>query len=95
MRIALSLIVVAAIASAALLCTSADARYRFAERCYEKGHFETASFLCKMALKRTPRHAPSRALYTEIEFILGRGKATPPSCDYSRFMQIPSRATNP
>lgn len=90
MRIALSLIVVAAVASAALFCTPADARYRVAERCYEKGHFETAAFLCEMAFRRNPQHAPARALYTEVQFILGRGKATPPSCDYDRFLQ-----TNP
>lgn len=95
MRIALSLIVVAAIVSAALCCTSADVRYRFAERCYEKGHFEAASFLCELALRRNPQHAAARALYTEVQFIQGRGKATPFSCDYSRFMEIPRPTINP
>jgi hypothetical protein len=96
MRIGLSLIALAAMASAAFVFTSADVRYRVAEHCYQKGDFEKAAILCEKALQPNPRHAPSRALYTEIQFILGKGKATEShACDYSRCMSGSFITTSP
>ena len=88
MRIALGMIVLAAVGALALYMTSADARYHSAGLLYQQGDFEKASILCQKALQRNPRHAAARALYTELQFILGRGKATWSHCgEYDRFMR--------
>jgi len=87
MRVALGMLAVAAVAAGALYLSSADVRYRHAELLYQKGDFEKALLLCEKALQRNPGHAPTRALYTEIQFILGVGKATPNNGEYDRFMR--------
>lgn len=76
----------AVVAALAILLSSADRRYRWADALFERGHFETALFVCEQALQRDPRHRPARALFTELQFILGRGKATPYNGEYDRFM---------
>jgi hypothetical protein len=81
------MIALGAVGVLALVWTSADARYRCAERLFQKGEFENASILCERALLCNPRHAATRALYTELQFILGKGKATPSSGAYDGFMQ--------
>jgi hypothetical protein len=71
----------------ARLCPpTAEDRYRLAERFYEAGDFEKSELECQKALRMNPGHAPSRALFTEVSFILGQGKASPSTLDYDRFM---------
>jgi hypothetical protein len=86
MRIALGLIALTAVAAVAPFLTTADVRYRFAERLYQMEQFEAASFLCDKALSRNPNHAPARALRTEVEFILGRGHASSYRGEFDVFM---------
>lgn len=66
---------------------SAEDQYRLAERCFQRGDFEKSRLECQRALRRNPIHAPSRALFTEVSFILGEGKATPSRIDYSPYMR--------
>jgi len=87
MRIALGMISFAAVGVLAFEMTTADIRYQSAELLYQQGEFERASLLCEKTLLLNPHHAPTRALYTEIQFILGRGKATPNTGEYDHFMQ--------
>jgi tetratricopeptide (TPR) repeat protein len=86
MRIALGMLAAAAVAALALFISSAEARYRHAELLYQKGDFEKALLQCEKALQRNPRHAAAGALVTEVQFILGRGKATPATAEYDHFM---------
>src|SRR5579862_8680868 len=67
--------------------SQADEHYRLAERYYTAGDFEKAEIECQKALELSSNHAPARALYTEVQFILGKGKATPATKEYDSFMQ--------
>jgi Flp pilus assembly secretin CpaC/tetratricopeptide (TPR) repeat protein len=67
--------------------SQADEHYRLAERYYTAGDFEKGEIECQKALQLSANHAPARALYTEIQFILGRGKATPLVKEFDSFMQ--------
>jgi hypothetical protein len=85
---------IAALASREIaLRRRADEIYRRAERFYQAGDFEKSIVCCNAALRGMPSHAPTRALKTELELILGQGKAslTPP-VDYSRYMRGASLA---
>src|SRR6185295_6888467 len=66
--------------------SQADEHYRLAERYFQAGDFEKAEIECQKALQLSANHAPSRALYTEVQFILGKGKATPQTAEYDKFM---------
>jgi Flp pilus assembly secretin CpaC/tetratricopeptide (TPR) repeat protein len=66
--------------------SQADEHYRLAERYFQAGDFEKAEIECQKALQLSANHAPSRALYTEVQFILGKGKATPATAEYDKFM---------
>ena len=55
--------------------TVTGGKYRFAERTYQAGDFEKAEVACRRALEWDPSHAPARALFMEVQFILGRGRA--------------------
>ncbi len=65
----------------------ADDHYRLAERYYQAGKFDEATIECEKALRIDPSHAPSKALYHEIQFVMGRAPATPQSFEYDRFMK--------
>ena len=80
------MLLVAAVAAGALFVTSAEALYFSAELLYQKGDFEKAVLRCERALRRNPRHAPAKALFTELQFLLGRGQATPVTGDDDRCM---------
>ncbi len=67
--------------------SQADEHYRLAERYYTAGDFEKATIECQKALQLSPNHAPARALFTEVQFILGQGKATPVIEEYDKFMK--------
>ena len=67
--------------------SQADEHYRLAERYYTAGDFEKATIECQKALQLSPNHAPARALFTEVQFILGQGKATPVTEEYDKFMK--------
>jgi Flp pilus assembly secretin CpaC/tetratricopeptide (TPR) repeat protein len=67
--------------------SQADEHYRLAERYYTAGDFEKAEVECQKALQLSSNHAPARALYTEVQFLLGKGKATPASQEYDSFMK--------
>ena len=67
--------------------SQADEHYRLAERYYTAGDFEKAEVECQKALQLSSNHAPARALYTEVQFILGKGKATPATQEYDSFMK--------
>ena len=67
--------------------SQADEHYRLAERYYTAGDFEKAEIECQKALQLSSNHAPARALYTEVQFILGKGKATPATQEYDSFMK--------
>lgn len=67
--------------------SQADEHYRLAERYYTAGDFEKATSECQKALQLSPNHAPARALFTEVQFILGQGKATPVTDEYDKFMK--------
>jgi type II secretory pathway component GspD/PulD (secretin) len=67
--------------------SQADEHYRLAERYYGAGDFEKAELECEKALKLHTDHAPARALWLEVQFILGRGKATPASEEYDKYMK--------
>jgi tetratricopeptide (TPR) repeat protein len=67
--------------------SQADEHYRLAERYYTAGDFEKAEVECQKALTLSGNHAPARALLTEVQFILGKGKATPATKEYDSFMQ--------
>ena len=62
-----------------------DVLYRRAERLYQAGDFEKASLLCERALHLNSSHAPARALFTEVQFILGQGKASPAPAGYDKY----------
>src|SRR5204863_869153 len=66
--------------------SQADEHYRLAERYYTAGDFEKAVLECQKALQLSSNHAPARALFTEAQFILGQGKATPTTQEYDKFM---------
>lgn len=66
--------------------SQADEHYRLAERYYTAADFEKAQLECQKALQLSPSHAPAKALFTEVSFILGQGKATPITQEYDRFM---------
>ena len=70
----------------ALAAGLTDVLYRRAERLYQAGDFERASLWCERALKMNPSHAPARALFTEVQFILGQGKATATTGEYDKYM---------
>ncbi len=65
--------------------TQADEHYRLAERYYQAGDFEKAELECEKALKLNTDHAPAHALWLEVQFILGRAKATPRAQEYERY----------
>ena len=65
----------------------AEACYRLAERYYQAGDFEKAFLECEKALQLNPNHAPAKALHMEVQFLLGRGKATPQSQEYDKYMK--------
>jgi Ca-activated chloride channel family protein len=67
--------------------SQADEHYRLAERFYTAGDFEKAEIESQKAIQLSSDHAPARALNTEIQFMLGKGKATPSSGEYDRFMK--------
>jgi tetratricopeptide (TPR) repeat protein len=67
--------------------SQSDEHYRLAERYYQAGDFEKAELECEKALKLNPNHAGSNALFLEVQFILGRGKATPQSAEYDRYIK--------
>lgn len=54
--------------------------YARAERLYQAGDFEKALLLCERELRRSPADAPLRALYTELQFLLG-GEVVPGAYD--------------
>jgi len=64
-----------------------DAYYRQAEVFYQMADFERSRWTCLDALRLDPDHPPAKALLTEIEFILGIGKATPATEEYDRYMR--------
>jgi hypothetical protein len=65
---------------------SSDEHYRRAERYYQAGDFEKAVLECEKALQLSANHVPARALYTEVQFILGQAKATPWNSPCERFI---------
>lgn len=67
--------------------SQADEHYRLAERYYTAGDFEKAVLECQKALQLSANHAPARALFTEVQFILGQGKATNATQEYDKFMK--------
>jgi Flp pilus assembly secretin CpaC/tetratricopeptide (TPR) repeat protein len=67
--------------------SQADEHYRLAERYYTAGDFEKAEIEAQKALQLSSNHAPARALLTEVQFLLGKGKATPASQEYDSFMK--------
>lgn len=67
--------------------SQADEHYRLAERYYQAGDFEKATIECEKALQLSPNHAPSRALFMEVQFILGQGKVTPEAGIYDKYMK--------
>lgn len=66
---------------------TADAHYRLGERYYQAGDFEKAIFECEKAIRIDPGHAPAKALFMEVQFLLGRARATPSSLEYERYMK--------
>jgi len=64
---------------------SDDTRTLLAAMLFEEGEFERALVQCDRVLDRNPRHAPARALRTEVLFILGIGVPSAPDVDYSAF----------
>ncbi len=66
---------------------TADSFYRKGEVRYQLGEFEEALEASHRALRLDPHHAPARALFTEVQFILGQGRVTPTSGEYDRFMR--------
>src|SRR5258706_9001377 len=66
--------------------SQADEHYRLAERYYQAADFEKAVLECQKALQLSQNHAPARALFTEVQFILGQGKATNTTQEYDKFM---------
>ncbi|RPH34750.1 MAG: hypothetical protein EHM91_18110, partial [Planctomycetota bacterium] len=67
--------------------SQADEHYRLAERYFQAGDFEKSKLECQKALQLNASHAPSKALFTEVSFILGEGKATPQTVEYDKFMK--------
>src|SRR5262245_64901188 len=67
--------------------SQADEHYRLAERYFQAGDFEKSKLECQKALQLNPSHAPSKALFTEVSFILGEGKATLQTIEYDKFMK--------
>ena len=67
--------------------SQADEHYRLAERYYQAGDFEKSVLECQKAIQLNANHAPARALFTEVQFILGQGRATPASKEYDDFMR--------
>jgi Ca-activated chloride channel family protein len=67
--------------------SEANQHFRLAERYYNAGDFEKAEVESQKALKTAPNHAPARALQAEVQFILGKGKATPSTEEYDGFMK--------
>ena len=65
----------------------ADEHYRLGERYYQSGDYERASLECEKALQLKSDHAAARALWLEVQFVMGRGKATPASQEYKDYMQ--------
>jgi hypothetical protein len=63
-----------------------DALYSRAERLYQAGDYEKAAVLCERALRRSPGHVPARALFMEVQFILGQGKTSSSGEDYQMYM---------
>jgi hypothetical protein len=72
-----------------------DAHYRRAERYYEAGNFEGSRRACGEALRLRPDHAPARALFTEVEFILGQGETTLLGAAFERFMHVQRASEDP
>src|SRR5262245_41674271 len=66
--------------------SQADEHYRLAERYFQAGDFEKSEIECQKAIQLSANHAPSRALLTEVQFILGKGKATPATQEFDKFM---------
>jgi tetratricopeptide (TPR) repeat protein len=67
--------------------SQADEHYRLAERYYQAGDYEKTTQECQKALSLRPNHAPSKALFMEVQFILGQGKVTPESDQYDKYMK--------
>ena len=77
------LLIVGILALAAVLD---DVLYRRAERYYQAGDFERASLWSERALRLNSSHAPARALFTEVQFILGQGKAPATTGEYDKYV---------
>src|SRR6185436_14442617 len=67
--------------------SQADEHYRLAERYYQAGDFEKSVLECQKAIQLNANHAPAKALFTEVQFILGQGKATNTTQEYDKFMK--------
>jgi type II secretory pathway component GspD/PulD (secretin)/tetratricopeptide (TPR) repeat protein len=67
--------------------SQADEHYRLAERHYVAGDFEKASQEAEKAVQLNANHAPARALQMEVQFILGRGRATPASEEHDKYVK--------
>src|SRR5689334_3540944 len=66
---------------------TAESFCRRAEVNYQLGDFEVALEDCRRAMRLDPRHAPARAFFTELQFILGEGRASPATSEYDEFMR--------
>lgn len=65
-----------------------DGFYRQAEVSFQAGDFVKSRLAWTEALRLQPHHARARALFTEIEFLLGRGSATLTTGEFDRFMNV-------
>lgn len=68
--------------------SQADEHYRLAERSFQAGDFSRCEVECEKALKLAPGHAPANALWLEVQFILGRGRQTPQTEEYDKYMKL-------
>ncbi len=67
--------------------SEADEHYRLAERYYQQGDFAKAEMECQKALQLNANHAPAHALLLEVQFVMGKGIATPASEEYQKIIQ--------
>jgi type II secretory pathway component GspD/PulD (secretin)/tetratricopeptide (TPR) repeat protein len=67
--------------------SQADEHYRLAERYYQAGDFDKATLECEKALQLNSSHAPSKALFHEIQFIVGRAPAQATHLEYDKYMK--------
>lgn len=73
--------------SEAAKSSQADEHYRLAERYYQSGDYEKSQLECDKALQINGNHAPARALFMEVQFLLGRGRVTPAAEEYDKYMR--------